>query len=61
MDNYNYDSSFNIRLYLFWTGDSKIRIWKGVLDNWYATEIKKETYKHGYDNNSNVIFETYSK
>ena len=21
MDNYNYDSSFNIRLYLFWTGE----------------------------------------
>ena len=28
---------------------------------WYATEIKNKTYKHGYDNNSNVIFETYSK
>jgi hypothetical protein len=28
---------------------------------WYATEIKSKTYKHGYDNNSNVIFETYSK
>ena len=28
---------------------------------WYAAVIKKKTYKHGYDNNSNVIFETYSK
>ena len=28
---------------------------------WYAAVIKKKTYKHGYENNSNVIFETYSK
>ena len=28
---------------------------------WYAAEIKNKTYKHGYENNSYVIFETYNK